>query len=471
MALLLPGYLGSVWKAVLASLSYVRANLSPSNPAQIQSLGSALAATLKNANSAFGGYLFFSGTQVNFAALSQAEALPLSLDTATAAFFQARVSAMQSAITAALALQVAPANVPDALASGKPAVPDPRYLEFLLNSIFEAPPAGLTVANFTAKAQAAANTWSIIATALQTQGVPFTGVALNAVNQMGAAAQVTADAVANMTVSPFANLAVAWNTLIAMPTMTRMAAMTYNDPTSAVAQNTAVARYVILSTLTQVDKMLVSLTAQPSGPVRMATVRRNDSPMDIANRELGNFELWSQIVSINGLVPPYISNTPAGPNVALPGDQLLLPLPNGQPPMVRTSKFSYLNNFLGVDIYLGPINQDMLPWTGDFQLISGYQNLALSLGRRLQTPLTTLIYHNNFGSRIPPEVGAIADTAVAGVLEAYTESALLADPRVSRIVSIEVTLLSGSGFDIKSQVLPNGLNNTSVAVNEVFGSA
>jgi hypothetical protein len=460
-----------VWKSVLAALSYVKANLSPADTAQVQSLGSALAATLKNASSAFGGYLFFSGTQSSFSALSQAEALPLSLDSVTSAFFQARVIAMQNAITAALTLQVTPGNVADALGRGKAAIPDPQYLEFLLNSTFETPPAGLTAANFTAQAQSAADTWSIIATALQTQGVPFTGVALNAVNQMGAAAQVTADAVANLTVSPFADLNVAWNTLIATPTMTRMAALVYNDPTSLVSQNTAVARYVILSTLTQVDKMLVALTAQPSGPVRLATVRRNDSPMDIANRELGNFELWSQIVSINGLVPPYISNAPAGPNVAVPGDQLLLPLPNGQPPTVRTSKFSYLNNFLGVDIYLGPINQDMLPWTGDFQLISGYQNLALSLGRRLQTALTTLIYHNNFGSRIPPEVGAIADAAVAGVLEAYTESALLADPRVSRIVSIEVRLLTGSGFDIKSQVLPNGLNNTSVAVNEVFGTA
>jgi phage baseplate assembly protein W len=114
----------------------------------------------------------------------------------------------------------------------------------------------------------------------------------------------------------------------------------------------------------------------------------------------------------------------------------------------------------------------MLTWTGDFQVISGYQNLAFSLGRRLQTALTSLIYHPDFGSRIPPEVGTITDASIAGVLQAYTTSCLLSDPRVAKVVSVAVTMqASNTGFEITAVVLPNGLGASQVTVNQVFGPA
>ena len=467
--LLLTGYPLTIWTAIQAALAYGQTNLSTTNPQSTQSLAQALAQTLDNGSSAFAVYLFSAGTQTNYSALAQAIALPLTLDSATQAFFQNRATAMQSAILGAQALQVAPGLTAPLLAAGKPSIPYPGYLEFLLNFAYETPPTGLTVTNFAVQAQACATAWTTVATALQTQGVFYTGTSLNAVQQMGLAAQVVANAISNITLPSGLNLTAAWNTLVAAPTISRAAAITYSDPTSLGAQSIAIARYNTLLVLNQFNILLTILRNQTiTQTVRLAKVRMNDNLMDIANRELGNFEEWRNIAALNGLIPPYISNTP-GPGLVVPGDQLFMPTPNGGTTPQVGSPPSYTNNYLGVDVYLGPLNQPMLPWTGDFQVISGYQNLAFSLGRRLQTGLETLIYHPNFGSRIPPEVGSIDDQSISGQLQAYTASSLSSDPRVAKVTNVNVLVQQDTGFQITSTVLPNGLGQSEVTVNEVFG--
>lgn len=468
MALQLSGYPQIVWNAIRSALVYGLANMSVTNPQSTKSLTQAIAATLDNGSSAFSAYLFFAGTQTNYSALAQAASLAITLDSATEAFFQNRVAAMQAAVLGAQALQVNPLLTAPALSSGKPSIPYPGYLEFLLNFAYETPPDGLTVSNFIAQAQACADAWTTVATAMQTQGVTFTGTSLNAVQQMGRAAQVTATAVANVVLAGGADMTTVWNTLVAAPAISRAASNTYSDPTSMNAQSIAIARYITLTTLQQLNVLLTTLRTQSTTQVRLAKVRMNDNLMDMANRELGSFEQWRNIATLNGLIPPYISNTKS-PGVAVPGDQLFLPTPNGGPVPQATTPPSYVNNYLGVDLYLGPINQQMLPWTGDFQVISGYQNLAFSLGRRLQTALDSLIYHPDFGSRIPPEVGSINDQSIAGVLEAYTTSCLTSDPRVAKVTSINVQIQQNTGFQITATVLPNGLGQSEVTVNEVFG--
>lgn len=467
--LLLTGYPLTIWTAIQAALIYAQANLSTTNPQSTKGLAQAVAQTLDNGSSAFAAYLFGSGTQTNYSALAQAVALPLTLDSVTEAFFQNRVTAMQSAILGAQALQVLPGLAAPLLSAGKPSIPYPGYLEFLLAFFYETPPAGLTVNNFAAQAQACATAWTTVAAALQTQGVFFTGTSLNAVQQMGMAAQVVANTVANIVLSTSVNLTVAWNTLVAAPTISQAASVTYSDPTSLGAQSLAIARYNTLLILQQLNVLLTSLRNQSiTQVVRLAKVRMNDNLMDIANRELGNFEEWRNIAALNSLVPPYISSTP-GPGLVVPGDQLFLPTPNGATTPQAGTPPNYANNYLGVDLYLGLLNQSMLPWTGDFQVISGYPNLAFSLGRRLQTCLGTLIYHPNFGSRIPPEVGSIDDQSISGQLQAYTVSCLLSDPRVAKVTSVNVLVQQDTGFEITATVLPNGLGESEVTVNQVFG--
>jgi phage baseplate assembly protein W len=110
----------------------------------------------------------------------------------------------------------------------------------------------------------------------------------------------------------------------------------------------------------------------------------------------------------------------------------------------------------------------MPPWNGDFQVITGYPNLAWALGRRIQTLLGALIYHSNYGSRIPPEVGAIQTLATAQNINAFGQSAINTDPRVASCISSTVTI-GNSGLVVFSAIVqPRGFANAPINVNEVL---
>ena len=126
-------------------------------------------------------------------------------------------------------------------------------------------------------------------------------------------------------------------------------------------------------------------------------------------------------------------------------------------------------NFLGIDIYIGPINGPMPAWTGDFQTIAGYANLSWALGRRIQTTQGTLIYSPTYGSRIPPEVGAVQTAQTAGHVTAFGVSALQADPRVASVPNATTQIVSGGLVSFSANVQPNGFQNALVSVNAVLG--
>lgn len=470
MPLFLPGYPGQIWTAIRSTLAYANANLSTTDNQQAKALARAVAATLKNGSYAMDAGIFFSGIQQSFSTLAQLLPLPLDLDPTTFAFMQARLTAIQTATLSAQKLLVLPLSVTKQLSSNQPAIPDPGYLEWLMNFAFETPPTGLTLDNFKANAQTAATTWNTIATALKTRGVAFSGTLFNLVTLMADSAQVTATLVQNAKLNSTLGLDYLWNRIVVMPTITRLVAAITNDPTSTTSQNTNIARYVTLQALQQFDTLIMSLRQVVTAQLRLGTVRQGDSLMTFANRELGDYTAWRHIAALNGLEPPYISNTP-GSGVASPGQQLFLPPPNSTSTIAPETGpvASYVTNYLGVDKYLGPLNQPMLVWTGDYQIISGYTNLAVSLGRRLQTTLGSLMYQVAFGSRLPPEVGSITSQNVTDLLVAYTTSALLSDPRVNQVVSCTVTLLGNYSVEINAVVLPNGLGQEEVTVNEVIG--
>jgi hypothetical protein len=467
MAFNIFGYTGTIWAAIKVALAYTTANLNTTTPAASVSLIEAMTVTLKNGLDAIESNQFSVASSQNYTALASLPAMGLTLDPITMAFMLNRLNALQSVTLSAANLVVTPGIASSALPSGQPSIPDPLYLEWLMNYAFETPPAGLTAANFNSQALAAATCWATVANAVQTQPVVYSGLTLSAVLQMGQAAEVVAGIVANLPLMPATtSLSQAWNLLVSMPTLTRYASMLYNDPTSAASQQTSIIRCVILGLLKQFGQLLISIDDSSNTDVRLVTVRVGDSLMDIAARELGNFEQWYEIAQVNGLQPPFIGPTPA-PGIASPGQQLFLPTPTTTTPQGPVP--SYLINYLGVDIYLGPLNQDMLPWSGDYPTIAGYQNLTFSLGRRLQTTLGGLIYHLNFGSRVPPEVGTIDSGAESGHIQAYTESALLSDPRVNSIISCTVTSLPNYLIAVQSTVQPNGLGAASATVNEVLG--
>lgn len=472
MPLFLPGYSGVVWSAIRATFVYATENLNTTDPQQTKALARAIAATLKNGVYAIDVGLLFEGLNLAFSNLAQLIPLQINVDAATLHFMQNRVTALQLSSLSVKNLRVQPLPVATQLFNNKPAIPDPGYVEWLYGFNFETPPSGLTVSNFTSQAQAAADTWTTIATALRTQGLVYSGTLYNLVTLMGQAAQEVADLVLNVALPSQADTTQLWNQLVVMPTVTKVSDAIMNDPTSQTSQSTAVARLVTLNGLQQFNQLIVSLREVVSAQLRLGTVRQGDTLMSFANRELSDYTAWRAIAQLNGLEPPYISPVP-GAKVASPGQQIFLPPPNSESVLAPQTGpvASYITNYLGVDIYLGPLNQPMFIWTGDYQIISGYENLSLSLGRRLQTTIGQLMYHATFGSRIPPEIGSVASQDLADVLVEYTKSAVLSDPRVNKVVACTAELLGNYSVAVNVVVLPNGLGQEEVTVNEVIGPA
>jgi len=479
MAFFLPSYPATIWNALKVGLAYITAVTTANDPPTPESAAIiAMDTSLKYGVIAIEADLFYQATAANYMDLAPVPTFDITIDPATHAFMEHRIDAMQAALLSINALSqaippqllVQPVpNIVQTLANGDPIFPDPGFVEWLVRFNYEIPPTGLTVDNFVEQAQAAATAWVTIATAMQTQGITYNGATFDTVVQMGQAAQTVADAVSNIfPLSDATDLTAAWNTLVAAPTITRLASLVSNDPTSLASQNTSVIRYTILQLLNGFNALVVALRQTSLQQVNLATVRQGDSLMDIAARELGDYSQWYQIAQINGLVPPFIGPSVA-PGITAQGAQLFIPSTTDTAPIGNAP--SYTINYLGVDFYYGPLNQPMVPWAGDFQMIAGYRNLAFSLGRRLQTTLGDLIYHNDFGSRVPPEVGAIASDTEAQVLSAYTESAIRTDPRVSKILAINTQVLPNYAVSITSTVLPNGIGVLSVPVNEVIGPA
>jgi hypothetical protein len=476
MTLLLPGYPGVIWNAMRATIEYGTANLDATEPVSTKALAEGIVATLRNGVHVIDAYEMMTGLQTLYANLSPLLILPIVLDGPTQAFVVNRLTAIQQAALGAADLLVEPlpqVKLATQLQGSHAFIPDPGFVEWQLNSLYEPSPSGSTAA-LVSDAQACATAWAAVATALKGQGIAFSGTTLNTVELMARITQFVADLVTHMSPMPTMDDTMMWNQLVAMPTFSRLIEGITDDPTSLTAQSTQIIRYVVLNAINTYNELIITLRdISVTSNLRLGTVRMGDRTLlTFAAREINDYSQWQAIAQLNKLQPPYIANVP-GPNVVVPGQQLLLPPSNTAlvpiTPAQATPAISYTANYLGIDRLLGSINQPMLPWQGDYQVIAGYPNLSMALGRRLQTTLGSLIYHSLYGSRIPPELGAIASDVINDLLVEYTISALLTDPRVNQVISCTAQYLGNYSVQVSATVLPNGLGQNEITVNEVIG--
>jgi hypothetical protein len=490
------GYVGQVWRTAYASLTWLSgimaaADNSPSvvaNPALI------VYQTLRNAVDAVSAYSMSNAWLAEIKALQGIQVLPLTLDAGTAAFFNARIATYVAAQAALAALLPAanPAGAAVKLAMNSPAIADMGLLGFYVAFNYEAPPSPITTpVDFTAAGQAAATAWGTVATAISVlQGATITQAYDTAIRQFNVA-QTAVNTVTSF-VNPVTDVddqilleggeitvdgdgdpitdggdyTGLWNPVMVLPAIVMDGSLTCSAPFSVVNQQSGVIRYALITMLNQLAFLLLSLRQPAIGVVNLGALLNNDTLMDFAARETGNFENWTGIATENVLQPPW-----TGPGGAAYGSQLYIPVPGSAPPTAGVPQPTYAANVLGTDIYIGPINGEMPPWNGDFQLTTGYANLAISLGRRLQTTLGTLIYHSDFGSRIPPEVGNVQDDATAGHIASYGLSALMSDPRVLSVLSATATIVQPSGLGevaFNGVVQPIGQGALGVSVNQVI---
>lgn len=472
------GYPGRVWGACWQGLSWFSDFLDggATPAADAVSAAEALLQTLLNGAAAVAAWQAAAALAVESANMAAIQVLPLTLDPADAAYLNARAAAVTTA--AAQVAELPPAvdllGTVALLESGQPAVADPGFLEWCMAFDAEMPPAEPAPPSLPADAAAAA--WSTVAMAIAVLQGSATTQAYDAAVRMQACSAAVAYEVDSLS-GPFAfsaavPYAAAWNQCVALPTILLDASVLTSGPASLVSQQGACIRNALLSSAQAVALFLLALRRPQLSIVATATLRNADTLMDVAARAAGGFEAWRSIATLNGLRPPYPGPTnPAG------GQTLLMPstgesAATGQAP-------SYEANILGIDYDLGPVNSVvdgqlsqgvMPPWAGDFSLVTGARNYAGALGRRLQTAIGTYLYDSTYGSRIPPELGAVQDATEAQRLAAYARAALAADPRTGAVLNCTASVGPNFQAAINASVVPVGPNAspTPVALNETL---
>jgi hypothetical protein len=488
------GYPGQVWATCYQALAWFAGELDGgAAPAtSVVSAAEVTFATLRNAANAVSAWQTGAALVAESANLRAVQALPISLDSLTETYFNARIAGTEAAASqiSALAPTVSPLAATGMLATGLPAVPDPGYLEWCMGFTGETAPAAIGTSGVVACAAQEATSWLNVAQAVQIlQGQNLTQAYDTAARTYRTSNRVASllSAVSGAYQSPnpvllsgaIGSFAIGsspvgigyyispltWNAIVALPAILLSAGVLTSAPNTVGNQQAAAIRYALDQNTAQLAQLLLSLRTPSVGAVSTATLGLNDTLMDLAARNGGDFEQWSQIAAINGLQPPYPG--PTNQAVALSGQQLVLPASGTITSGAAVP--SYAANVLGTDWDFGPINGPQPVWTGEIPLITGYRNFARAIGRRLQTPIGTLIYHPTFGSRIPGEVGNIMSQNEASRLAAFGAAAINADPRTGAVLSYRAT--SNGQPQISTfwaLVQPIGPGATSVEVNETI---
>lgn len=170
----------------------------------------------------------------------------------------------------------------------------------------------------------------------------------------------------------------------------------------------------------------------PINGFRYALTRYDDTLPEIASRELDDAERWPEIVWMNGLVYPYITNDPAsaGNGVLLAGQQIMVPATQQTIQPGVSSEEVY-----GRDIALenGLLSDD---GAGDWAVVSGLDNLKQQLANRIDTPRGELIYHKNYGCSIHTVKGETLSPARLRLSAGYVQTSLLEDYRVAKVIDV-----------------------------------
>lgn len=195
------------------------------------------------------------------------------------------------------------------------------------------------------------------------------------------------------------------------------------------------------------------------------TVRGGDTVQGLAARFLGNGMLWYDIVLVNGLKPPYISWA-GGPNVARPGDTLLMPRLGGGSPTNSAARKTgaAAEQLFGRDCRLveTPTSRPGRPevdlaidarTSTDLATIGGTANLVQAVQLRVWTTRGTMVHYPGYG--LPPTVGFGNTAANLTALKVGLRSTLAQDSRIAAVLAIR-TSASGDTLEVDADVLPIG---------------
>ncbi|EAB4417288.1 hypothetical protein D7B12_17815 [Salmonella enterica] len=178
--------------------------------------------------------------------------------------------------------------------------------------------------------------------------------------------------------------------------------------------------------------------AMPLPDYRMAETHFGDTLQDVARRELGDENRWIELVWLNDLIMPYITDDEREANnrVILSGQLIRVPAPTG---MVKiTRDFDEPGQIYERDIRM--VNRRlMLDESGDIAVVAGIKNLTQQLQHRINTPVGQLRRHPQYGCRIHELRGKVNGPLAAHLGAQYLKVAIKSEYRISSIRSLSAS--------------------------------
>lgn len=176
---------------------------------------------------------------------------------------------------------------------------------------------------------------------------------------------------------------------------------------------------------------------------RLVKTHFGDDLQAVAHREMGDANRWPELVWINRLVYPYLTDNEqlVAPGVLLNGSLLKVPSPRS-----ALSDDADTGQVYERDCQLqGKLLMD--DGAGDLAVVAGVQNLKQQLEHRVVTPRGQARRHPEYGNLVWRLLGKV-NGAIAGALGSrFVKSAISADYRVASVPT-SVAVVQGDSLRI-----------------------
>lgn len=168
--------------------------------------------------------------------------------------------------------------------------------------------------------------------------------------------------------------------------------------------------------------------------VNLYTVRAKDTLQSIALNQMGDSALWPYLASVNDILDNVELHT---------HEQIYIPV-KSHAVTINKDNFIVTENPLrdpyGTDIMIDSNGNFVLTESNDLALISGIYNIQQWVNMLFKTPIGSVIKQTTFGLSAQP--GMPGDNSALRYLRMSCRSAIMLDPRIQRILSLNFTMSS-----------------------------
>lgn len=179
---------------------------------------------------------------------------------------------------------------------------------------------------------------------------------------------------------------------------------------------------------------------------RLAETHAGDTLQRVAAREMGDANRWPELVWLNNLIAPYLTDDAAAASdkVLLTGSLIRIPAPTGVQTDATERAQVYERDCLMVKRRL------VDDGNGDIAVVAGIDNLTQQLRHAIVTPRRQLTRHPGYGCLVWELQGKVAGPIAAVLGAEYVKATVEADYRISRVTSA-IAEVRGDVTDIRVQ--------------------